>query len=92
MRPSFYNNHFMLLTEVWMRLWGHMVSKRGQSVFPAMIIIEVVEMIASDEDHALDLLPYPYIGLDWRACPNIFFTQDKPPNERGNISVMFKLV
>ena len=49
-------------------------------------------MLSSEEDHALDLLPYPYKGLDWRACENMFCTQAEPPNERGNIGIMLKLI
>ena len=51
----------------------------------------MLEMLANEDDHALDMLPYPYVNLNLRGFPNTFFTLDEPPNERGNINVMFKL-
>ena len=54
-------------------------------------IIGVV-VLANDEDHTLYLVPYLYMGLDWRDIHNIFFTLYEPPDDRGNISVMIKLI
>ena len=49
-------------------------------------------MLSNKEYHALDLVPYPYTDMDWRAFPNIFSTEDEPLDERGNINIMFKLI
>ena len=43
---------------------------------------KVLQMLENKEEHALDLLPYS----------KIFLTQAEPPNARGNINVMFKLI
>ena len=66
--------------------------KRGKHKFPARITSYVLEMLASQDDHALDMVPYPYASMDWRACPKIFFMADEPPDDRGNINVMFELL
>ena len=50
----------------------------------------MLEILANEDDHALDMLPYPYVGLDQRGSPEILFTLDVPTDERGNINVMFK--
>jgi hypothetical protein len=36
-----------------------------------------------------DLVQYPYAGMDWRGFVNIHFTKDEPPDDKGNIIVMF---
>jgi hypothetical protein len=37
---------------------------------------------SEDRSHVF-MVPCPYMGLDWRRCPNILFT----PDDRVNISV-----
>ena len=49
-------------------------------------------MLASEDEHALDMVPYPYVGMDWRGWTEIYFTLDEPPDEICNINVMFKLL
>ena len=75
-----------------MGMWGGMIPKRVKPEFPARITSYVLEMLASEDNHALGLIPYPYADIDWRGCPKIFFTSYEPPDERGNINVMFKLL
>ena len=52
----------------------------------------MLELLVSEEDHTLDLVPYRYAGLDWRGCHNIFFTQNQPLDDRVDINIMFKLL
>ena len=66
--------------------------KREEPEFLAMITSYVLEMLASEDDHALDMVPYPYVAMDWRGCLEIFFTPHEPPNERCNINVMINLL
>ena len=66
--------------------------KRGKPKFPVRITLDVLDMLASEDDHALFMVPYPYVNMDSRGCLEIFFTLDEPPDERGNINVMFKLL
>lgn len=47
-------------------------------------------LLGSEDDHDFFTLDFPYMGIYWRGCPNIFFTVVEPPDERGNIS--FKLI
>ena len=49
-------------------------------------------MLDSDEDHTLNIVPYPYMGFYQRACQKNFLTQAKSPDEKVNIGVMFKLI
>ena len=73
-------------------MWGQMMPKRGQSDFPAKISPNALEFLSIVDDHSFVLVPCPYVGLDWRGCKNILFTQDEQLDARGNISVFFKLI
>ena len=66
--------------------------KRGKTVFPTRISHDALELLASVDDHPFVMVPCPYAGLDWRGCANILFTDDEPPNDRGNITVLFKFI
>ena len=74
-----------------MHMWGKLFLKRGQSKWPCSAVgKEVYDFLASEDEHdVLDLISYPYAGMDWRGCENIQFIEDEPPNYRGNIIVMF---
>ena len=74
-----------------MHMWGQMLHKIGHPEFPVIITSKGLNLLANKDDHTLELVSYPYVGLDWRGCPNLFFTQDELPYERGNINIMFKL-
>jgi hypothetical protein len=64
--------------------------KRGQYKFPiSPVDREVCDLLASEDNLVLDIAEYPYMGMDWRACPNIRFIVEEPPDERGNIIIMF---
>ena len=66
-----------------------MMPKRGEAVFPARISNDALELLASVDEHPFIMVPCPYAGLDWRACANILFIADEPPDDRGNITVLF---
>ena len=66
--------------------------KRGETMFPARISNDALELLASVHKHPFIMVPYPYAGLDWRGCANILFTVDEPPDDRGNITILFKFI
>jgi hypothetical protein len=91
-RPTFFHQPFRPMTQVWMHMWGKMIPKRGQLEFLARISTDALGLLASEDDHMFVMVLCPYVGLDWRGCTNILFTLDEPPDARGNISVLFKLI
>ena len=66
--------------------------KRGQLEFLTRISPEALGLLGSVVDHMFVMVSYPYTGLDWQGCLNILFKTDEPPNDRGNINVLFKLI
>ena len=65
-------------------------AQEGETVFFTRISHDALELLASvDEMHPFIMVPCLYVGLDWRGCPNILFTNDEPPDDRGNIIVSF---
>ena len=75
-----------------MHMWGQMMPKREETLFPARISDDALELLASVDDHPFIMVPCPYLGLDWRGCANILFTANELPNDRGNITVLFKCI
>jgi hypothetical protein len=67
-------------------------AQEGPAKFPTRISTDALGLLASEVDHMFMMVSCPYAGLDWRGCPNILFTPDEPPDARGNISVLFKLI
>ena len=67
-------------------------AQEGENDFPPRIMLDVLEMLDSEEYHQVDIGPYPYVGLYWTGFPKIFFTLDEPRDERGNIIIMFELL
>ena len=64
--------------------------KRGETMFPSRILHDALELLTSVDDlHPFIMVPCPYAGLDWQGCPNILFTPDETPDDRGNINVLF---
>ena len=47
-----------------MHMWGEMIPKRGKPEFPVRITLDVIEMLANEDDHALDMVPYPYTDMN----------------------------
>jgi hypothetical protein len=53
-------------------MWGKLMPKRGQSEY--LITLwegPVIDLLSSKDDNVLDIVEYPYVGIDWRGCPNI---------------------
>ena len=93
MRPTFVRQPRRLMLEARMHMWGQMMPKRGETMFPAKISHDALDLLASvDELHPFIMVPCPYAGLDWRGCANILFTNDEPLDDRGNIIVLFKFI
>ena len=90
MRPTFVRQPRRLMFEARMHMWGQMMPKRGETVFPARMSHDALELLASvDEPHPFIMVPCPYVGLHWQGCPNILFTDDEPPDDRGKITILF---
>ena len=90
MRPSFVRQPRRPMLEAQMHMWEQMMPKWGDTMFPARILHDALDLLASvDGLHPFILVPCPYAGLDWRGCPNILFIDDEPPNDRGSITVLF---
>ena len=66
--------------------------KREESLFPVRISDVTLEFLASVDENPFIIAPCPYVGLDWRGCANILFTADELPDDRGNITVLFKFI
>ena len=66
--------------------------KREETLFPVRISDDALGLLANVFEHPFIMVPCPYAGLDWRGCANILFTADEPPNDRGNIIVLFKFI
>ena len=90
MRPSFVRQPRRLMFEARIRMWGQIIPKRGDTMFPVRISHDSLDLLASvDGLHPFILVPCPYVGLDLRGCSNILFTAYEPPDDRGNIIVLF---
>ena len=93
MRPTFVRKPRRLMFEAWMHMWGKMMPKRGETVFPARISHDALELVANvDKLHPFIMVPYPYARLNWQGCANILFTYDEPQDDRGNTIVLFKFI
>ena len=66
--------------------------KRGEIEFSAKIFHDALEFLASVDEHPFVMVSYPYASLDWRGCATILFTDDEPPDDRGNIIALFKFI
>lgn len=66
--------------------------KREESIFLARISNDALELLDSVDEHPFIMVPYHYVGLDWRGCANILFTADEPLDDRSNITVLFKFI
>ena len=90
MRPSFLRQPRRPITGACMHMWGQMIPKRGDTLFPSRISHDSLHLLASvDGLHPFIMIPYPYAGLDWQGCPNILFTLDELPDDKGNITFLF---
>ena len=88
MRPSFVRQSRRPMFEAHMHMWGKMIPNRGDTLFPARISHDSLDLLASvDGLRPFILVPCPYASLDWRGCPNILFIADEMPDDRCNITV-----
>ena len=65
MRPSFLRWPRRLITEACMHMWGQMMPKREETLFPARISDDALGLLASVDEHPFIMVPYPYASLDW---------------------------
>jgi hypothetical protein len=55
-----------------MRMWGQLFPKKGQLKFPITLVgRDVFDLLASKDNHVLDIIQYPYAGMFWKGCRNI---------------------
>ena len=93
MRPTFVRQPCRPMLEAWMHMWGQMMPKRGETMFPARILHDALDLLASVDDlHPFIMVPCPYARLDWKGCAKILFTDDELSNDRGNIALLFKFI
>ena len=73
-----------------MYMWGKLFPKRGQLGWSCSVVgKDVCDLLVSKDDYdVLDLVLYPYMGMDCRGCANIQFTEAEPLDDRDNIIVM----
>ena len=78
-------------TNACMQMWGQLFPKRSHSNWSCTTVgKDVCDLLDLEDDcDVLDLVLYPYIGMDWRGCVNIQFTKDDPSDDRGYIILMF---
>ena len=48
-----------------MHMWGKMIPKTGETVFPARISHDALELLTSVDENPFVMVPCPYAGLDW---------------------------
>jgi len=78
------------MTDARMHMWGKLFPKRSQpGCLCTLIDREICDFLAQEENFVLNVVQYPYVGMDWRGCANILFTTDEPLDDRGNIFIMF---
>ena len=75
-----------------MHMWEQMMPKMEETLFPVRISNDSLELLSSVDEHTFILVPCPYAGLHWQGCANILFTADEPPDDRGNITILFKFI
>ena len=74
-------------------MWEKLFPKMGQLEWPCSLVGREVYDFLAIVDHpvVLEILLYLYVGMDCRACANIHFTKDEPPDDRDNIMFIFLL-
>ena len=65
MRPAFVQHPQRLMLEAQTNMWGQMMPKRGDTMFPTRISHDALELLASvDRLHPFIMVPCPYAGLN----------------------------
>ena len=66
MTPTFVWKPRRPMLEAQMHMWGQMMPKRGETMFPARISHDTLDLLASvDELHPFIMVPCTYARLDW---------------------------
>ena len=65
MRPIFLQQPHRLITKARMHMWGQMMPKREETLFPARISNDALELLASVDEHPFILVPCSYAVLYW---------------------------
>lgn len=59
-----------------MRMLGKIFTNRGQLEWSCRLVsLEVFDMPTNEDDDTIDLIQYPYVGINWLGCVDILFTQ-----------------
>ena len=53
---------------------------------------DALELLANVDDHPFVMVPCPYAGFHWQGCADFLFTDDEPPDDAGNITILFKFI
>jgi hypothetical protein len=62
-----------------MRMWGKFLPKRGPLYWSRTLVErEVCDFFVGEDNIFIDVVQYPYMGMDWRRFPNILFTTIEP--------------
>ena len=56
-----------------MNMWGKLFPKRGQLEWSCSVLDKgICDLLVVENDHDVpNLVPYPYVGMDWKGCVNI---------------------
>ena len=88
-RPTFLRQPRRPMFEAHMHMWGQMMPKKDETLFPTRISHDALELLASVDENPFIMVPCPYTGLGWQGCANILFTADEPSDDRGNITILY---
>ena len=91
-RPTFDRHPPRPITDVQMCIWAEMMPKRCHPQYPARISPKELQLLECEDNHMFIMVSCPYARMDWRQCPNILFTKVELADDRGSISVFFKLI
>jgi len=67
-----------------MHMWGQLIPKKGQLDFPIFAFgRDVCDLLASRDNLVLDIVQYPYAGMDWRGFLIYVDNDGHPPIPTG---------
>jgi len=61
-RPSFLRQPHRSITEACMHMWGQMMPKREETLFPVRVSDDALELLASVDEYPFIMAAYPYAG------------------------------
>ena len=65
MRPNFVRQPRRPMLEAHMHMWGQMMPKREDTMFPARISNDALELLANVDENPFNMVPCPYVGFYW---------------------------